>query len=219
MTWSDEPRPSPAAGWYADPAGSGGLRYWDGTTWTGHVTAPPAAQPVAPYPAAPAATYAPAPPAPPKAKTPVWVWIALGGTVLLFGLGILAAIAVPTFHVARDAVWDEEAKTNLRDAYDVAAAARSVSGTFATATPEQLAGRDSRFTWTSAASSSPQQVSVYALDQRITLAVRSRSGACWVIDDDTSVRGAAGYRTGRLPGEQLPCSAAAGGPGLVEEDF
>ena len=30
--------PSPAAGWYADPAGTPGLRYWDGVSWTDHTS-------------------------------------------------------------------------------------------------------------------------------------------------------------------------------------
>jgi Protein of unknown function (DUF2510) len=30
------------AGWYPDPSGSGGLRYFDGYRWTDHVSAPPA---------------------------------------------------------------------------------------------------------------------------------------------------------------------------------
>jgi hypothetical protein len=35
-----EPAPSPTvpAGWYADPAGRFELRYWDGGTWTEHVS-------------------------------------------------------------------------------------------------------------------------------------------------------------------------------------
>jgi hypothetical protein len=34
-----EGRRLPAAGWYADPAGGGGLRWWDGERWTGRVAA------------------------------------------------------------------------------------------------------------------------------------------------------------------------------------
>jgi hypothetical protein len=35
-----DPAPAPAvpSGWYADPAGRFELRYWDGTTWTEHVS-------------------------------------------------------------------------------------------------------------------------------------------------------------------------------------
>ncbi|GAB3153508.1 hypothetical protein GCM10027058_22280 [Microbacterium neimengense] len=55
------------AGWYPDPAGGGGRRYWDGTGWTAHVS------PDAPMHPAPAAreqastTSAPAPAAPASA--------------------------------------------------------------------------------------------------------------------------------------------------------
>jgi len=35
----------PTAGWYADPDGSGGLRYWDGGQWTAYVHAVPASAP------------------------------------------------------------------------------------------------------------------------------------------------------------------------------
>ena len=37
--------PTPSAGWYPDPQGGGGVRYWDGRVWTEHVSsaaAPPA---------------------------------------------------------------------------------------------------------------------------------------------------------------------------------
>jgi uncharacterized Tic20 family protein len=46
---SDDPsQPSPAPGWYPDPSVPGGQRWWDGTRWTEHSSAPqpvPAAQP------------------------------------------------------------------------------------------------------------------------------------------------------------------------------
>jgi uncharacterized protein len=32
--------PSPPPGWYADPQGGGGQRFWDGSRWTEHATAP-----------------------------------------------------------------------------------------------------------------------------------------------------------------------------------
>ena len=32
--------PVPPAGWYADPRGGGGLRYWNGTAWTGALALP-----------------------------------------------------------------------------------------------------------------------------------------------------------------------------------
>jgi uncharacterized Tic20 family protein len=38
----------PPAGWYPDPQGSGGQRWWDGARWTDHLTAPAAGQALAP---------------------------------------------------------------------------------------------------------------------------------------------------------------------------
>ena len=33
---------APAAGWYPDPHGTGGTRWWDGGAWTEHAAPPPA---------------------------------------------------------------------------------------------------------------------------------------------------------------------------------
>ena len=41
----DKDQPHASAGWYPDPNGSGGHRYWDGHTWTGYRAAPPPPRP------------------------------------------------------------------------------------------------------------------------------------------------------------------------------
>ncbi|MGY1705568.1 LURP-one-related/scramblase family protein [Geodermatophilus sp. SYSU D00697] len=54
--------PPPPPGWYPDPAGSGGTRWWDGQGWTAHVQAP------APPPPVP--TVAQLPPVHPRSGSP-----------------------------------------------------------------------------------------------------------------------------------------------------
>ncbi|MGO4535045.1 DUF2510 domain-containing protein [Leifsonia sp. 2MCAF36] len=72
---------APLAGWYPDPHGSGGLRWWDGVRWTEQVTA-------SPYGRSP---YAPAQRRRLPDETPVytvWIWLVavlpLISTLLLF---------------------------------------------------------------------------------------------------------------------------------------
>lgn len=60
---------TPAAGWYPDPAGGEGLRWWTGVAWTEDVRPSPwaSATPTVPAPAVPVVTSAP------PSATPAWV--------------------------------------------------------------------------------------------------------------------------------------------------
>ena len=51
-----DPSQTGGAGWFPDPGGTGGQRYWDGVRWTEHVAPAPA-----PAGYAPAGTFTPAP--------------------------------------------------------------------------------------------------------------------------------------------------------------
>jgi hypothetical protein len=78
--------PAPPPGWYPDPAGHGGSRWWNGQTWTDHVqpATPPPPSPPAPPPAAPAAPVRPAS----EAQAPAAV-AAQAGAVSLYEQPIL----------------------------------------------------------------------------------------------------------------------------------
>lgn len=224
MTWSDEPQTRPDAGWYRDPGGSGGLRWWDGTMWTGYVTGPP------PTPARPAETgaaaYPPLPhvgpaasrPQPPVPRTPRWVWVLLAVIGLLLAVGVISAIAVPAVDVARDAVRDEEAKTLLRDTRQIAIGLAVADGAYTALTPERLGRNDPFHRYTDGPSTDAGELSVRAREEGFTLAVRSASGRCWIVDTSgTLLADEHPARTGRLPADR-PCRAADVAA-MTEESF
>src|ERR1700682_2359221 len=65
-------------GWYPDPSGAGGLRFWDGSRWTDQYASPPV-PPVAPLPP----TYSP-----PGGSTPPQ---AMSGCLKVFLVGLAVA--------------------------------------------------------------------------------------------------------------------------------
>ncbi|WP_382309849.1 DUF2510 domain-containing protein [Herbiconiux sp. UC225_62] len=101
------------AGWYADPAGSPQLRWWDGGAWTDHLQAPAQAAPVAPaYAQAPAPQYGyPAastlPPVP--AGTPAYgpfIWVI---TLLPLISFLLIPLLLPSL--------EQQMRTSITDPY------------------------------------------------------------------------------------------------------
>ncbi len=102
----NEAVPSPA-GWYPDPSGQHGLRWWDGAAWTHHVSARlgvPAAAPVAVATAAPFASPThvspladlldPGPQDEAPARRPRRIWLWVTAAVMLLTLAGVATSAL-----------------------------------------------------------------------------------------------------------------------------
>ena len=104
---------SPAAGWYPDPAGGEGLRWWTGVTWTDDVRPSPwaSATPTSAAPTVPVVTSAPPSAAPawvvepgaaeddpsgsgPSSRPGRAVWLVVGAVVVVIALvaGTVAAL-------------------------------------------------------------------------------------------------------------------------------
>ncbi len=77
-------------GWYPDPGGSGGFRYWDGSAWSGEVRSSP--QPGGPGPGGPAS------PNGPKRRTGLAVGVVLMALVLIAAVGGVVALLHPWRH-------------------------------------------------------------------------------------------------------------------------
>jgi hypothetical protein len=84
--------PLTPAGWYPDPQGSGGQRYWDGFAWTEHHS--PAVAPVTPAAPVPGEAHAGAHRAPDNRKLLIGFLSAVGGLLLVLTLVLVYAFAI-----------------------------------------------------------------------------------------------------------------------------
>ena len=186
----------PPAAWYADPGGSGGLRYWDGYRWTEHVTAP------AP-PAAPGGFPGAAGPPAAKGRT-LWPWFLVIG--LLFVVGVIAGIvrAAPRVVDAGSRITDEAAQASAHLAADAGAQLYALEGSYGGATPERLEEIEDGITFTEGPSTDFTTASVRAGETELVVAVASLSNRCFVVVLEDEIGGP--RRTGRLP-DGVPCWA------------
>ena len=210
------PGAPPPSGWYADPGGSGGLRYWDGRTWTEHVTSPASA--ASPYPSSPSpmAIGVPATVAPVAGGRKMWPWFV--GIGVLFLAGVIAAIVIATPKVVRAGgrVSDLAAQGSARNAVDAAERIYALDGSYDGATVERLEDLEPSVTFTPGQSPDFTTASFHIGESDFTVAVQSLTGRCYVAVIGPEVGGE--RRTGRLP-DDAPCWAQfAAGVELIPVD-
>ena len=189
----------PPAAWYADPGGSGGLRYWDGNAWTEHVTAPPGL----------AGGYGSIVPTGPAGGAPatgrkVWpLFVVIG---VLFMVAVIAGIvqAVPKVVEAGGRFTDEAAQASAHLAADAAATVYALDGSYVGATPQRLEEVESGLTFTGGPSTDFTTASIQQGERQFVVAVASLSNRCYVVILADEIGGP--RTTGRLP-EGTPCWA------------
>jgi type II secretory pathway pseudopilin PulG len=186
------------AGWYPNPAGGVGRRYWDGSAWTDHVESPPWILPA------------------PRQRAPVWLWVVGIGVGGIFLMALAVAIAVPTFLGAQERARDRAAQSSVRNARVVILTMQTDGAT--ELTPENMHMIEPGLAFTVGESMGPKQVSVFVRNDATTIAVKSSSGTCWVMRSNGPIQAGLAPTTGRMAtGEQ--CHAALAAFRMVPEAF
>ena len=188
--------PGPPASWYADPGGSGGLRYWDGNGWTEHVTASAGQVGVAggygsilPAAGGPAGTA--------STGRRVWPLFVVIGVLFVVAVVVGIAKAVPKVVDAGGRVTDEAAQSTAHLAADAGAELYALEGSYLGASPERLEQFESGLTFTTGPSTEFTTASVDAGEDRFVVAVASLTNRCFVVVLEDAVGGV--RTTGRRP--------------------
>jgi type IV pilus assembly protein PilA len=135
--------------------------------------------------------------------------------VVVLIIGILLAIAIPTFLGARDRANDRSAQSNLRNALTAEKILYTDSQTYAssTANPTALAAVEPVITWSTAVSSHTSRDVVATTPESTTVILwdESASGTCWYIGDVASTTA----NTGTYYMKDSTCSAPSDPTGQV----
>jgi type IV pilus assembly protein PilA len=130
--------------------------------------------------------------------------------VVVLIIGILVAIALPTFLGARSRAQDRAAQSSIRQAFTSARVVFSDSGDYLTATTADFQAVDTSVQWVTSAlsSTSPTTVSNDTTGGILVLAAFSKSGSCFFLRDDPPHD----TRYGEIaPATWADCNAANGG--------
>ena len=207
----------PPAAWYADPGGSGGLRYWDGNAWTDHVSPPPGQGPAQAGGYGYGSIVPTGPTDAPKGRR-VWPWFVVIGVLFLAAVVAALAQAVPRLVDAGSRFTDEAAQSSAHLAADAAAEVYALDGTYVGATAERLEEAEPGLTFTNGLSTDFTTASVQGREDRFVAAVTSLTNRCYVVVLADEVAGP--RTTGRLPAG-MPCLAQMVDQQLLEpvDDF
>jgi type IV pilus assembly protein PilA len=129
--------------------------------------------------------------------------------VVVLIIGILVAIALPTFLGARNRAQDRAAQSSIRQAFTAGRVVFSDGGDYSTATIADFQAVDNSVTWVPAAtpSTDPTTVSGDTSTGVLIIAAFSKSNNCFFLRDDPPNN----TRYGEVPGAAAGCNAANSG--------
>ncbi|MDP9387608.1 MAG: type II secretion system GspH family protein [Actinomycetota bacterium] len=134
--------------------------------------------------------------------------------VVVLIIGILLAIAVPTFLKAQTNAKSKAATSNLRSALSGAKTVYADTNTYDSATVDASALRSAEpsLQWVAGAtgSASPEQIAFAGTLNELTMAVKSKNGDCFFIRDNVDPASAnVGTYYGRINGVSTNCLTSA----------
>lgn len=140
--------------------------------------------------------------------------------VVVLIIGILIAIAVPTFLSAQNGAKAKSAESNLRASLSAVKTVYGDKQTYAVLLTDIQAAEPS-LGWVAlagaaaGASTKPSEISWVGTSNTMVLAVKSNSGTCYLIKDDVSTAATAGTKYGKYDASTASCAAAAAPTGVT----
>jgi type IV pilus assembly protein PilA len=133
--------------------------------------------------------------------------------VVVLIIGILLAIAVPTFLSAQNNAKNKAATSNLRTGLSGAKVAYTDNETYAL-TLAQLKAAEPSLDWTAGSSNDANKVGFAGISTKMALSTMSKNNICYYIIDDVSATGGTTYGKADL-GTNTACSVAVASDGTV----